>query len=145
MRALLDVNVLIALFDADHIFHRRAHDWWNANAEKGWASCPLTENGFVRIMSHAGYSGKIRLSPPDLIARLDEFAATSDHVFWPDDATLRDQAVFAAERLHSSRQITDTYLLGLANRHNGRLATFDDGVDISTVPGAPPQALCVIP
>lgn len=145
MRALLDVNVLIALFDRDHVFHNRAHAWWNVNAAKGWASCPITENGFVRIMSNPGYSRKIRIIPADLIERLESFAASSNHIFWPDDVTLRDQSAFMAARLHRSTQVTDTYLLGLAHRHDGRLATFDDGVDILTVPGATPARLCVIP
>lgn len=136
---------MIALFDADHVFHSRAHDWWSANAGPGWASCPLTENGLVRIMSHPGYSKKVRLSPGDLISRLARFAAATDHVLWPDDVTLRDQSVFNARRLHSSRQVTDIYLTGLASRHGGRLATFDDTVDIAAVPNANPQTVCVIP
>ncbi len=68
MRALLDVNVLIALFDQDHVFHDRAHLWLEANAAAGIATCPLTENGVVRVISHPKYSSSLRLAPGDVIA-----------------------------------------------------------------------------
>jgi hypothetical protein len=136
MRALLDVNVIIALLDPDHAFHERAHIWWAANARQGWASCPLTENGVVRIMSHPGYSRQAAFSPGDLIGRLREFAKMSDHEFWPDDISLRDEADFSADRIHSSRLVTDLYLLALSARHQGRLVTFDQGIPLSAVPAA---------
>ena len=143
MRSLLDVNVIIALFDPDHVFHERAHDWWAANSERGWASCPLTENGLVRIMTNSNYSSKARFTPGDLIGRLREFAGHSDHEFWPDEISLRDDKIFKAERIHSSRQLTDLYLLALATRHLGRLVTFDQGIAISAVIDAKPANLLV--
>ena len=142
MRALLDVNVIIALLDPDHVFHERAHAWWAANRNHGWASCPLTENGVVRIMSHPAYSQKTRFTPGDLIGRLRQFAAQSDHEFWPDDISLRDEQIFATGRLHSSRQLTDLYLLALAVAHHGRLVTFDRGIPLSGVPHAKAEHLC---
>jgi hypothetical protein len=145
VRALLDVNVLIALFDADHVFHERVHSWWEVNATQGWASCPLTENGVVRIMTAANYSKKVRLAPADLISRLARFVAATDHAFWPDELSLRDSQVFVARRLHSSQRLTDTYLLGLASQNGGRLATLDEGIDLASVSGASSQNLCVIP
>ncbi len=144
MRALLDVNVVIALLDPDHAFHERAHDWWAVQAKSGWASCPIVENGVVRIMSNPGYSGKARFTPGDLISRLRTFATQTDHEFWPDDISLRDEKVFAAERIHSSRQLTDLYLLALAGKHDGRLATFDQGIPVSAVRIAKVENLCVI-
>lgn len=143
MRALLDVNVVIALFDPDHAFHERAHAWWAANMKRGWASCPLTENGVVRIMSHPHYSAKIQFTPDDLIARLRKFAAQSSHEFWPDQISLRDEKIFATERIHSSRQLTDLYLLALAVANGGRLVTFDRGIPISCVRNARAANLCV--
>ena len=142
MRALLDVNVIIALLDADHAFHERAHAWWGANRTRGWASCPLTENGVVRIMSHPGYSQKTRFAAGDLISRLRQFAAQSDHAFWPDGISLRDANVFAVEFIHSSRQLTDLYLLALAVAHQGRLVTFDQSIPLSGVPHATAANLC---
>src|SRR5580692_358973 len=98
MRALLDVNVIIALLDPDHAFHERAHSWWAANIRSGWASCPLTENGVVRIMSNPNYSGTMQFTPADLIGRLRQFAEQSNHEFWPDNVSLRDEKIFTAER-----------------------------------------------
>jgi uncharacterized protein len=141
MRALLDVNVLIALFDPDHVFHQRAHRWWKSNAGNGWASCPLTENGLVRVLSNPNYSAAASFSPQELIERLDQFARQTDHEFWPDDVSLRDEAVFTRDRLHSSRAITDVYLLGLAVKHQAALATFDQSIPISAVPAAKPSSL----
>lgn len=143
MRALLDVNVIIALLDPDHAFHERAHTWWTANMKHGWASCPITENGVVRIMSNPNYSGKIQFMPSDLIGRLRKFAAQSNHEFWPDDVSLRDEKIFTTGRIHSSRQLTDLYLLALAVEHDGRLATFDQGIPISSVHNAKAANLCI--
>jgi toxin-antitoxin system PIN domain toxin len=142
MRALLDVNVIIALLDPDHAFHERAHDWWAANMKRGWASCPLTENGVVRIMSNPNYSGKARFTPGDLTGRLRKFARQSNHEFWPDEISLRDEKIFAMERIHSSRQLTDIYLLALATKHHGRLVTFDKGIPLTAVSTAKAVNLC---
>ena len=144
MRALLDVNFIIALLDPDHVFHERAHAWWGLKSKRGWASCPLTENGVVRIMSNPSYSRMTRFTPGDLIARLRQFAAQSDHEFWPDAVSLRDGQVFAADRIHSSRQLTDIYLLALAVAHQGRLVTFDHGIPLSGVRGAKLANLCTV-
>ncbi len=144
MRALLDVNVIIALLDPDHVFHERAHGWWEANTESGWASCPLTENGVVRIMSNPNYSGKTKFTPRDLIGRLREFAKQSDHEFWPDEISLRDEKIFAVDRIHGSRQLTDIYLLALSAKHRGRLATFDQGIPLSAVKGARAVNLSIV-
>jgi toxin-antitoxin system PIN domain toxin len=143
MRALLDVNVLIALLDPDHAFHDRGHNWWAANAKHGWASCPLTENGVVRIMSNPGYSRHVTFTPGDLIGRLGQFAENSDHKFWSDDISFRDKAIFSTDRIHGSRSLTDLYLLALATEHQGRLVTFDRGIPLSAVSLAKPENLCV--
>jgi len=143
MRALLDVNVIIALLDPDHAFHERAHDWWAANMKRGWASCPLTENGVVRIMSQPGYSQKTRFTPGELMGRLRQFAGQTDHQFWPDEVSLRDEKIFAADRIHNSRQLTDVYLLALAVAHRGRLVTFDRGIPLSCVHNAMAGNLCL--
>ena len=144
MRALLDVNVVIALLDPDHAFHERAHAWWALQAKSGWTSCPIVENGVVRTMSNPGYSQGARFTPGDLISRLRTFTTHTNHEFWPDDVSLRDGMLFTAERIHSSRQLTDLYLLALAGKHAGRLATFDQAVSLSAVCGAKVENLCVI-
>jgi predicted nucleic acid-binding protein len=95
-------------------------------------------------MSHPGYSPGARFTPGDLISRLRTFATQTDHEFWPDDVSLRDGKLFAAERIHSSRQLTDLYLIALASKHAGKLATFDQAVSISALRGAKAENLCVI-
>jgi uncharacterized protein len=144
MRSLLDVNVLIALFDPDHVFHDRAHTWWAAHQGTGWASCPLTENGFVRIMSQPTYSARTQFSPKELIERLETFAQQTNHEFWADSISIRDSTSFARDRIHSSRQITDIYLLALAVSRGGCLVTFDQTVPLSAAGGARTQDLVVI-
>ena len=143
MRSLLDINVVIALLDPDHIFQERAHQWWSANSGRGWASCPLTENGVVRIMSMPGYRQKMRFTPNDVIVRLREFIDKTDHEFWPDEISLIDEKIFAAGRIHSPKQITDLYLLALATKHQGRLVTFDQGISLSAITGAEAENLCI--
>ena len=144
MRSLLDVNVLIALFDSDHVFHNRAHGWWDAQTGGGWASCPITENGFIRIMSQPAYSARVRFTPTDLVQRLATFASQTNHEFWPDSLSLRDSQTFVQDRIHSSRHITDLYLLALAASRGGRLATFDAAVPLSAVAAIRPDNLIVI-
>ena len=97
MRALLDVNVLLALFDVHHLRHHRALAWWTDNRQSGWASCPLTQNGFVRVISGARYPR--RLNFVDALALLQAQIAVPDHVFWPDDISLTDPKCFDHSRL----------------------------------------------
>jgi toxin-antitoxin system PIN domain toxin len=134
MRSLLEVNVLIALLDADHVSHDHAMTWFNRSARGGWASCPLTQNGCIRIMSHPRYPSPV--SVRDGIERLREATASNHHAFWPDDVTLLDARVADAARIHGPRQLTDLYLLALAVRHGGRLVTFDRAIAVSAIHGA---------
>jgi toxin-antitoxin system PIN domain toxin len=144
MRALLDVNLIISLFDPDHAFHQRAHEWWAKNMKRGWASCPLTENAVVRIMSNPNYSKETRFTPGDMILRLQTFAGQTDHEFWPDAISLRDGKLFVSERIHSSQQLTDLYLLALATKHHGRLVTFGQGIPLSAIRNASAANLCSV-
>ena len=141
--ALLDVNVLVALFDADHVHHDAAHDWFAGNARRSWASCPVTENGFVRVVSNLARRGAF-LSIPDVAAILRKFCASGGHEFWSDAISLADDRVFDLTLVRGHRQITDVYLLGLAVAHGGRLATFDAGIRLNAVKGATSASLDVI-
>lgn len=142
--ALLDVNVLVALFDPDHAHHEAAHRWFAANRSAGWATCPLTENGFVRVLSNPAYS-PVHFSPGEIVARLRQFCESGDHVFWPDAVTLRDDGLFVSQLPLGHRQVTDVYLLGLARQNGGRLATFDQAIPVHAVAGATREHLAVIP
>jgi toxin-antitoxin system PIN domain toxin len=141
--ALLDVNVLVALFDPDHVHHELAHDWFAADGRAGWATCPLTENGFVRVLANPRYGGATT-RVPDLVARLRRFCVSGGHVFWPSTVSLRDNTVFDAAIVAGHRQLTDVYLLALAHAYGGRLATFDRTIPLRAVRGATPSALAFI-
>lgn len=144
MRALLDVNLLIALLDSSHVFHAKAHAWWAAHATYGWASCPLTENAVIRIMSHPSYSTTRHFTAFEIITALASFASGTDHLFWPDDLSFRDHTVFDPSKIHGPKQLTDLYLLALAMTQGGRLATFDQAIPLSVVKGAGPGHLTVL-
>lgn len=134
MRALFDVNVLLALMDEDHLHHARALSWWAENSKHGWASCPLTQNGFVRVSSQPNYPN--RQPPANAILQLRTQIETSDHEFWADDVSIVDVAIISSGRILGPNQITDLYLLALAVKHGGRLVTFDGAISLAAVRGA---------
>jgi uncharacterized protein len=142
MRALLDINVLIALHDRDHIHHERAALWLEANIAHGWASCPLTQNGVLRIMSQPGYSSPQPLAV--LISMLHDSTATQHHAFWSDDISMLDAAHFQHGHLHGPRQLTDVYLLALAVKNEARLVGFDQRIPLSAVRGATAKHLVTL-
>jgi len=141
--ALLDVNVLIALFDQGHIHHKNAHRWFEQNRRQGWATCPLTINGCVRILSSPGYP-VLKQTPAEMADWLREFCAATDHHFWPDSVSLLDAQSFRPAMIAGHQKITDVYLLGLAVRNHGRLATFDRSIPLNAIHGARPSNLVVI-
>lgn len=121
---LLDVNVLIALMDRWHTHHETAHRWFAEEGSHSWATCPLTQNAALRILGSPDYPN----SPGSLLVVADTLGrmlGLAGHVFWADDISLLDSPLIRRDRMLSSRQITDTYLLALAAAHGGRLATFD--------------------
>lgn len=142
MRALLDVNVLIALLDAAHVHHVRARAWLEQNIAMGWASCPITQNGCVRILSQPTYPN--RISPAQAIDRLQRAARTAHHAFWPDDLSILDGERIEGSRIHRPRQLTDVYLLALAVKAEGRFVTFDASVALSAVRGAKAEHLVAL-
>ena len=141
--ALLDVNVLVALFDPDHVHHELAHDWFADQRAHGWATCALTENGLVRVLSHVKYGAAVS-RPEEIVGRLSVFCDSGHHVFWPDTISLRDRRIFNPSFIRGHRQVSDIYLLGLAKKMSGRLATFDRSIPASAVVGASLQTLAVI-
>ncbi len=120
---LLDINVLLALLDPMHVFHDAAHRWFHAHRRAPWSTCPLTENGVVRIASQPNYG-----NPPGgaaVVAKaLSRLCSRPGHQFWQEDFSLLDEAFFVREKL-VGKHVTDSYLLALAVRHGGKLATFD--------------------
>lgn len=131
-RFLFDVNVLIALIDPAHVQHDRAHDWFAAEGQQAWATCPLTENGVLRIVGAARYPNSPG-TPAAVAEMLTILRSLSGHEFWPDDITLFDNRRVNSTRLLNSGQVTDTYLLALASAHGGKLATFDRQLVVDAV------------
>ena len=141
MRSLLDVNVLIALLDAEHVHHDAARDWMRENIRHGWATCPITQNGCLRIMAQPGYPHHV---PSSLVAeRLREATATDHHRFWSDNISLLDAGTVDWGRIIGPRQITDVYLLALAVEHQGRFVTFDARIAPDVVRGGS-ESYCLI-
>jgi uncharacterized protein len=142
VRALLDVNVLIALLDSDHASHECAMDWFSKHAQEGWASCPITQNGCTRIMSNASYPNPL---PVQAVMKHLAHACQEDvHEFWPDEVSLLDPNAIDATRVHGPRQLTDIYLLALAVRRKGRLVTFDTGLPLAAVRNATTRNLLML-
>ncbi|MGH8042088.1 MAG: TA system VapC family ribonuclease toxin [Rudaea sp.] len=143
MRALLDVNVLIALLDSAHVHHALARNWFKANiGQGGWASCPITQNGCVRILSQPVYRGKV--TPREAANLLRSATQSAQHAFWPDDASVLDERSFDWRSLLAAHQITDVYLLALAVKRKGRFVTFDRRVPLAAVAGAQAKHLLLI-
>lgn len=129
-RALLDVNVLIALVDPRHASSSRAHEWFalNNQAKGGVATCPIVQNGVARILSQPAYSSGAQFSVRSVVQVLREFCAVVDHQFWADSVALVNAETFDESRLMGHRQITDAYLLALAVANDGVLVTFDSAI-----------------
>ena len=134
MTYLLDVNVLVALIDPAHVAHDMAHDWFARHAAAGWATCPITENGVIRIVGHPKYPNTPG-SPSAVAAIVVRLRQLAGHNFWPDDLSLVESDRVEASRIFTSKQVIDSYLLALASAHGGRLATLDRRLSVAAVKG----------
>ncbi|HEX3564424.1 MAG TPA: type II toxin-antitoxin system VapC family toxin [Acidimicrobiales bacterium] len=141
-RALLDINVLLALLDGDHTDHRRARRWMEQEIADGWASCAITQNGFVRILSQARYPSPV--SPSKAMDLLEAATNTAHHEFWDCSVSILDSSLIDRSRIHGPRQVTDAYLLALAAERGGRFVTFDQSVSLSAVTSATEEHLTVL-
>jgi toxin-antitoxin system PIN domain toxin len=130
---LLDTNLLIALLWPSHDRHDLALKWFTRHRAKGWATCPLTQAGFVRIVSNPAFS-RDAVQPRDAIQVLSANTAAKDHAFWPDELSVAEAVAFTGVRLMGHQQVTDAYLLGLAIRRGGVLATLDHRIATLTEP-----------
>ena len=141
--ALLDVNVLLALFNPRHIHHDVAHDWFFDRADRAWATCAITENGLIRLATNPAS----HLEPYRAVEVLDHlrhFCSSPHHVFWTESVSLTDTALFNLAHIGGHRQITDVYLLGLAKRRGGTLVTLDDSIPLKAVIGATRRHLSIL-
>ena len=139
---LPDVNLLLALSDPMHIHHESAHRWFAAKGQQAWATCPLTENGFVRIAGHPNYPNR----PGDVtavLAILRQFCETPGHHFWTEDISILE--ILEPNAIITHAQITDVYLLGLAVHKRGKLATLDQRIPVNAVRGGRKALELIIP
>ena len=143
MTALLDVNVLVALAWPNHIHHEAVLSWFREQREAGWATCALTEAGFVRVSCNPS-AVRYAVTPADAIALLGELRRLGTHSFWSLDRSLTDLPQAVAARIQGYRQITDAVLVAAALRYGGRLATLDHGL-AQLVGERERSALSVIP
>ena len=125
--ALLDVNILTALLWPAHEHHGRAHRWFGRRGDAGWATCSLTQLGFVRIVSNPAFS-RDALTPVEALALLAENLTHPSHEFWTESLQVPTAVKDMEVRLQGDKQLTDAYLLALAHRRKGVLATFDRGL-----------------
>jgi toxin-antitoxin system PIN domain toxin len=130
---LLDVNVLIALIDPTHVEHDRVHDWFGQAGHTSFATCPITENGLIRIVGHPKYPNSPG-PPSQVMLSLNAIRQLPGHTFWPDSISIADSALIAPLQLSSHGRVTDAYLLALAHSHGGRLATLDHKLASEVVP-----------
>ncbi len=141
---LLDVNVLIALLDPAHINHDAAHGWFSETGQHSWATCPITENAVVRILSNPAYPS-VEWLPHDVILHLRKFLSQAQgHNFWKDEVSLLDSDLFNSKIIIGHKQLTDVYLLGLAVSHNATIATFDRSISLATVHNAINSNICLL-
>lgn len=140
---LLDVNALIALFDAGHANHGAAHRWFGIEKRKGWRTCPITENGLLRILSNPNYQGG-PLAIGELATKLENSKAGGDHAFWPDSFSMSEWISKSGLSVASSK-MTDAYLLKLAAEQGGTMATFDLRITIGLIGSKEAEILEHIP
>ena len=131
---LMDVNVLIALADPVHVQHDQAHDWFARVGRKSFATCPITENGLLRIVGHPKYPNSPG-APSAVTKTLAALRSMPGHEFWADKISIADSSCIDAALLSSHAQVTDSYLLALAKAHGGRLASMDRRLVVDAVIG----------
>jgi len=140
---LLDVNVLVALAWPNHLHHAPAKEWFAAHHADGWATCPITEGGFVRVSSNPHATPEAK-SPAEALFLLRRLVALDGYHFWADDTSLVHSDLIDSHKIVGHRQVTDAHLLALALRHGGRLASFDRGLRDIVPAGTMPEELLVI-
>ena len=131
---LPDVNILIALHDPKHVGHDKAHEWFDKEGQHGWATCPLTENGFVRVFTQTQYPNNVHgVSTALYILENMVLVYGATHHFWSDSISLRDKTLLNPTIVAGPKQITDLYLLGLCQQNSGTLVTLDTRITTTAI------------
>lgn len=121
---LLDINVLIALAWDDHVHHEAAHDWFASHMQEGFATCHVTQSGFVRISLNPKISGvTVQVTAQDVLTMLNDFTSQENHSFWNDGPVETNSGLWGTVTGHG--QVTDLNLFLIARRNSGKFVTFD--------------------
>jgi toxin-antitoxin system PIN domain toxin len=139
---LLDVNMLLALSDPMHVHHDVTHGWFATVGWESWATCPITENGFVRIASHPKYPNRPG-NASVVLSLLQQFCAAEGHAFWTEDISLRN--ILRQDVTLTHNQVTDLYLLGLAVHKKGKLAKLDQHLPVMAIEGGSDALEVILP
>jgi len=137
--ALLDINVLLAMLWPRHIFFQNASRWFAAHRGAGWATCPMSQAGLVRLYTQPAVMG-VEISPQESMEVLQQTCAEPDHVFWAQNSSITELRPEIRQRLVGHKQLTDALLLDLAIRNGGRLVTFDKRMHSLLPANSPHQA-----
>ena len=129
-----DINMLLAMLDPMHVNHHKARGWYAEVGSKGWATCPLTENGLVRIISLPSYPGiRVKTETALFLLQAAVESSTAKHYFWQDGVSLRDRNLVNPAKIAGPKQITDVYLLALCQQNGGTLVTLDAKMTVSAI------------
>jgi uncharacterized protein len=134
VKFLLDVNTVLALLDPQHVFHELAHTWAEVLPDATWMTCPIVQNGVIRVASQPAYPNSLGTASA-VREVLEDFCASPRHEFCPDDISLVDDGRLVRPELFSPSRVTDLYLLALAKHHSARLATFDRKIPADAIVG----------
>lgn len=138
----MDASALLALLDPDHPRHDDMAQWFDGHSKRGWATCAITENGYLRIITAPRYANPVSI---DVAAdSLLQTRTAPDHEFWPCDLSLFDRPTYDTDRILGPSQIPDIYLLGLAVAHGGTFVTLDRRISPNSVVGATDRHLSII-
>ena len=137
---LLDVNLMVALIDPAHIHHEPAHQWWASHVVEPWATCAITENGLVRVLTQPRYPNRVE-TIDEAVGLLSRWKNShrATHRWWPIDVSLTDRSLFEPEKLTGPGQVTDACLLAVARRHGGAFVSFDRTLPWQAVVGGSSQ------
>ena len=134
MRFLLDVNTVLALLDPQHVFHELAHSWAEVVPDAMWLTCPIVQNGVIRVASQPAYPNSLGTASA-VREVLEDFCASPRHEFCPDDISLVDDGRLVRPELFAASRVTDLYLLALAKHHGAKLATLDRRIPVDAIAG----------
>jgi toxin-antitoxin system PIN domain toxin len=129
---LLDVNVVVSLINRTHSHYPEASDWFLSEGQDNWCTCPIVENGALRVSLNTLIDGA-PLSASLIVGAIDNLKSRGQHVFLPDDISILNTTDFDHNLITTKKQITDTYLLALAAKHDAVLATLDKRIVTTAV------------